>query len=125
MRTRRDPSSATVTRDTRSAREPQAAQTSMSVRSEHITVTDKLPAPTQLVASNATVLQDGLVMASNVQTWTSAPTGHTCATTMLNVSTPWAHIAVHARRDSLEMDSTAQTVMSVQRTATCVRAATV
>lgn len=91
----------------------------------------------------------------------SAPMGHTCATTMLTVSTPWAHIAVCARMDSLEMDSTAQvthtnpcakphccffkicmnawcvyglcfcvwspqqTAMSVQRTATCVRVATV
>lgn len=42
------------------------------------------------------------------QTWTSAPMGPTCAAIMLNVSTPWALIGVHARRDSLEMDSTAQ-----------------
>lgn len=42
-------------------------QISMSVRSEHITVTDMLPAPTQLEALNATVLQGGLATASNVQ----------------------------------------------------------
>lgn len=42
-------------------------QMSMSVRSEPITVTDMRPAPTQLEASNATVLQDGLATASNAQ----------------------------------------------------------
>lgn len=95
------------------------------------------------------------------QTWMSVQMGHTCATTMLTVTTPWAHIAAHARMDFLEMDSSAlviyktpflyysiifyfkmtyegipclwavfvwsllQTPMSVQRTATCVRVATV
>lgn len=42
------------------------------------------------------------------QTWMSAPMGHTCAATMPTVTTPWAHIAVRARRDSLETGSTAQ-----------------
>ena len=42
------------------------------------------------------------------QTWMNVPMGHTCATTTLTVSTPWAHIAVRARMDSLETDSTAQ-----------------
>lgn len=39
----------------------------MSVRSELITVTDTPPAPTRPAASNATVLQGGLAMASNAQ----------------------------------------------------------
>lgn len=39
----------------------------MSARLGPITAPDMLPAPTQLAASNATVLQGGLAMASNAQ----------------------------------------------------------
>lgn len=48
------------------------------------------------------------------QTLMSVPMGHTCAATTLTVSTPWAHIAVRARMDSLEMDSTAQVTHTKQ-----------
>lgn len=44
-------------------------QISMSVRLAPITVTDTPPAPTQLAALNATVLQGGLATASNAQVW--------------------------------------------------------
>lgn len=81
-------------------------------------------APTQPAASNATVLLDGLAMVSNAQIWMNAPMGHTCAATMPTVTTPWAHIAAHARKDFLEMGSSAQTATSVPRTATSVRVAT-
>lgn len=83
----------------------------------------------------------------------SARMGPTSATTTQSVTTPWAHTAARARRDSLEMVSTAQvthtlqtafiftcwgsvqrgdqsdcawpqTATSARRTATCVRAAT-
>jgi len=48
------------------------------------------------------------------QTWMSVQMGHTCAATTPTASTPWAPIAVHARRDSLEMDSTAQVTLTNQ-----------
>lgn len=40
----------------------------------------------------------------------SVPTGHTCAAVMLTVATPKVHIVVSARKDSLEMDSSAQVI---------------
>lgn len=46
------------------------------------------------------------------QIWMSVRTGHTCAATTVTVTTPWARIAVRARMDSLEMDSTAQVTRS-------------
>lgn len=83
------------------------------------------PAPTRPAVSSVVVLRGGLAVVSNVQTWTNAQMGHICAATMLTVSTPWALIDACARMDSLEMDSLAQIAMSAQRTATCVKTATV
>lgn len=40
----------------------------------------------------------------------SVPTGPTCATVTPTVATPRAHIAVSARKDSLEMDFSAQVI---------------
>lgn len=49
------------------------------------------------------------------QILTNVQTGPTCAATTPTVTTPWARIAVRARTDSLETDSTAQVTHSKGR----------
>ncbi|KAJ6664070.1 hypothetical protein lerEdw1_008285 [Lerista edwardsae] len=80
----------------------------MSVKLEPIIVTGMLFVQTQLEVSNAVAAQVGLEMVSNVQIWTNAPMGHTCAVHMPTAKILWDHTVAYVKKGTLGMDSRVQ-----------------
>lgn len=114
VRTPKAPSSATVSWDTLSRRDPQAALTLMSVRSGLITVTCTRPVSMFLEVSNAAAEMAGSGMASSVLMRMSAQQRTTTVTSTQTVSTHQARTGAHVKKASMEMDFHALTWMSVQ-----------
>lgn len=114
VRTPKALSSATVSWDTLSRRDPQAAQTLMSVRLEPITVTCMLPVSTFPGALNVAAEMAGLETASSVLIKMNVLQRTTTVTSTLTVSTHQGRTGAHAKRASMEMDFHALTWMSVQ-----------